>query len=150
MPVFRHSYWLRSLSFAAAVRFRIHREIGGELAQLQLDLVRNVASANDVNKLKSVLEKALDEIQAARSQEGNLPVGQWKSLKLLRNAPISNVVAVIGGGLSGLTASLRLLEKGRRVLLIEKQPFMGGNSAKASSGINGCTTEKQKQFRYQR
>eukprot|EP00944_MAST-04C_sp_MAST-4C-sp1_P004750 g4750.t1 len=118
--------------------------LGGELAQLQLDLVRNVASANDVNKLKSVLEKALDEIQAARSQEGNLPVGQWKSLKLLRNAPISNVVAVIGGGLSGLTASLRLLEKGRRVLLIEKQPFMGGNSAKASSGINGCTTEKQK------
>ena len=79
--------------------------LGGELAQLQLDLVRNVASANDVNKLKSVLEKALDEIQAARSQEGNLPVGQWKSLKLLRNAPISNVVAVIGGGLSGLTAS---------------------------------------------
>lgn len=38
--------------------------------------------------------------------------------------------AVIGGGLSGLTAALRLLESGASVALIDKAPFFGGNSAK--------------------
>ena len=46
--------------------------------------------------------------------------------------------AVVGGGLSGLTAALRLLQGGASVLLIDKAKFFGGNSAKASSGINAC------------
>ena len=54
-------------------------------------------------------------------------------------------VAVIGGGLSGLTAALRLLQAGETVALIDKSSFFGGNSAKASSGINGCLTDKQKE-----
>ncbi len=113
-----------------------------KFAKFQLDLVKNIASTKDVNKLKIMLEQALNEISTTTTAE--TIVGEGKSLNMLKDKPIVNVVAVIGGGLSGLTASLRLLEKGKRVLLIEKQPFMGGNSAKASSGINGCTTEKQK------
>ena len=51
--------------------------------------------------------------------------------------------AVIGGGLSGLTAALELLEAGRAVVLVDKRKFLGGNSAYASSGINGGWTDKQ-------
>ena len=40
-------------------------------------------------------------------------------------------VAVIGGGLAGLTSSLSLLEKGYAVDLIDRSDFLGGNSAKA-------------------
>ncbi|KAL3937929.1 MAG: hypothetical protein SGARI_001940, partial [Bacillariaceae sp.] len=45
---------------------------------------------------------------------------------------------VIGSGLAGLTAALQILEEGGKVTIIEKEPKLGGNSIKASSGINAC------------
>jgi len=47
-------------------------------------------------------------------------------------------VIVIGTGLAGLTATLIILDRGGRVTLVEKEHRMGGNSNKASSGINAC------------
>ncbi|KAF9268396.1 Flavocytochrome c [Marasmius fiardii PR-910] len=55
------------------------------------------------------------------------------------------VVLVIGGGLAGLSASHTALEHGARVVLLDKKPSLGGNSVKASSGINGADTAAQKQ-----
>ena len=46
-------------------------------------------------------------------------------------------VVVVGGGLAGMSAALSLLDSGLRVCLLEKEGFVGGNSALASSGING-------------
>ena len=45
---------------------------------------------------------------------------------------------VIGTGLAGLSATLNILDRGGRVTLIEKEHRLGGNSNKASSGINAC------------
>ncbi|GMI35642.1 hypothetical protein TrCOL_g4755, partial [Triparma columacea] len=59
--------------------------------------------------------------------------------------PVFSPIIVVGGGLSGLTASLYLLEAGHTVTLIDREGFLGGNSAKASSGINGAYTTFQEQ-----
>jgi succinate dehydrogenase/fumarate reductase flavoprotein subunit len=48
---------------------------------------------------------------------------------------------VVGGGLAGLTAALTLLDRGARVILLEKEAYAGGNSRWASSGINGVDVE---------
>lgn len=53
-------------------------------------------------------------------------------------------VIVIGGGMSGLAAAHTVLENGGRVVLIEKMAFCGGNSSKATSGINGALTRTQR------
>lgn len=55
----------------------------------------------------------------------------------------SDKVIVIGGGLAGLSAAHTILERGGRVLLLDKQPFLGGNSTKATSGINAALTNQQ-------
>ncbi|KAI0344535.1 fumarate reductase [Trametopsis cervina] len=55
-------------------------------------------------------------------------------------------VIVVGGGLAGLSAAHTLLERGANVLLLDKQPFMGGNSTKATSGINGAGTQSQQEL----
>jgi succinate dehydrogenase/fumarate reductase flavoprotein subunit len=74
-------------------------------------------------------------------------------------------VIVVGGGLAGLSAAHTLLERGANVLLLDKQPyvqgfgkgglhrahticyrFMGGNSTKATSGINGAGTNTQREL----
>lgn len=45
-------------------------------------------------------------------------------------------VVVIGSGLAGLSAAVAAEELGRSVIVLEKAHRIGGNSAKASSGIN--------------
>lgn len=42
--------------------------------------------------------------------------------------------------MSGLSAAHTVLENGGRVILLERNPFCGGNSTKATSGINGAGT----------
>ena len=43
---------------------------------------------------------------------------------------MSKQVIVIGGGLAGLSAAHTVLEKGGRVILVDKEAFLGGNSTK--------------------
>jgi len=59
------------------------------------------------------------------------------STSLCVRSPISDAL-ILGSGVAGLSAALRLLDKGARVVLMDKERSLGGNSAKASSGINGC------------
>ncbi|KAF9174525.1 hypothetical protein BGX21_000902 [Mortierella sp. AD011] len=59
---------------------------------------------------------------------------------------MSNQVIVVGGGLSGLSAAHTILEHGLGVLVIDKNAFFGGNSTKATSGINGALTKTQIQL----
>ncbi|KAK8847389.1 hypothetical protein IAR55_005247 [Kwoniella newhampshirensis] len=56
---------------------------------------------------------------------------------------MSNKVIIVGGGLSGLSAAHTVLERGGNVILLDKNSFMGGNSTKATSGINGAGTQAQ-------
>merc|ERR1712054_567690 len=52
-------------------------------------------------------------------------------------------VIVVGGGLSGLSAAHTVYLNGGSVLLLNKNNFFGGNSTKATSGINGALTRSQ-------
>lgn len=51
---------------------------------------------------------------------------------------------VVGGGLAGVSAANTVLECGGKVVLVDKSAFCGGNSTKATSGINGAETQTQK------
>jgi len=53
-------------------------------------------------------------------------------------------VIIVGGGLAGVSAAHTALQKGCNVVLIDKNAFLGGNSTKATSGINGAGTRSQK------
>jgi len=55
-------------------------------------------------------------------------------------------IIVVGGGLAGLSAAHTILERGGKVVLLEKNGFMGGNSTKATSGINGAGTAAQRKL----
>ncbi|KAJ3199511.1 hypothetical protein HDU82_000361 [Entophlyctis luteolus] len=55
-------------------------------------------------------------------------------------------VIVVGGGLAGLSACHTVLERGGNVLLLDKNNFLGGNSTKATSGINGAGTTAQQRL----
>lgn len=52
-------------------------------------------------------------------------------------------VIVVGSGLAGLSAASELVSKNVPVVILERQQKPGGNSIKASSGINGVPTRFQ-------
>ncbi|KAL1304014.1 hypothetical protein AAFC00_000455 [Neodothiora populina] len=52
-------------------------------------------------------------------------------------------IIVVGAGLSGLSAAHTIYLAGGNVVLLDKNNFMGGNSTKATSGINGALTRTQ-------
>jgi len=56
----------------------------------------------------------------------------------------ANQAIVVGGGLAGVSAANTALECGGKVVLLDKSSFCGGNSTKATSGINGAATKTQK------
>ena len=53
-------------------------------------------------------------------------------------------VIVVGGGLAGLSATIEAVRHGAKVTIIEKEKGIGGNSAKATSGISAVATQPQK------
>lgn len=54
-------------------------------------------------------------------------------------------ILVIGSGGAGLASALQAAELGARVAIFEKMPRLGGNTTRASSGMNAAETEVQLQ-----
>ena len=106
---------------------------GEDFQAYRNNLVASLAKAGDASSLEAEMLAALKKIRQDYSTPAALNVDS-----------IPKVVAVVGGGLSGLTAAMHLLEQNTSVLLVDANDYFGGNSAKASSGINGGLTEKQK------
>jgi flavocytochrome c len=52
-------------------------------------------------------------------------------------------IIVVGGGLAGLSAAHTIYLSGGNVVVLDKQGFFGGNSTRATSGINGALTRTQ-------
>ena len=64
-------------------------------------------------KARQVIRAAVRAVEKARPLPEN-------------HLPINRDVLVVGGGLAGMTASLRLAEQGFKVFLIERGPLLGG------------------------
>lgn len=72
-----------------------------------------------------------------RGSEGDVA----RDVRLSQHEPAR--VVVVGGGLAGFSAAIEAVKTGARVVLLEKEARVGGNSAKATSGINGWGTLPQ-------
>ena len=53
-------------------------------------------------------------------------------------------IVIIGAGATGYTAAITAVEKGAKVIVLEKMPITGGNSRLAAGGMNAAETKFQK------
>jgi fumarate reductase flavoprotein subunit len=60
------------------------------------------------------------------------------------NEPQNYDVVVVGSGGAGLAAAIQACDEGARVLIVEKMSTIGGNTIKASVGMNAAETRFQK------
>ena len=54
-------------------------------------------------------------------------------------------VVIVGAGGAGMSAAITAAEEGKKVLLIEKAPMVGGNTSRATGGMNAAETKYQKE-----
>ncbi|EHD20940.1 MULTISPECIES: flavocytochrome c [Brenneria] len=53
-------------------------------------------------------------------------------------------LVIIGAGGAGMSAAIEAHNQGAKVILLEKMPFAGGNTARAEAGLNAAGTDLQK------
>ena len=54
-------------------------------------------------------------------------------------------IIIVGAGGAGMSAALQAKEEGKNPVILEKMPVAGGNTMKASSGMNASETKYQKE-----
>ena len=58
---------------------------------------------------------------------------------------IDTEIVIIGAGGAGMTAAIMLQQAGKDFVILEKMPYVGGNTTKATGGMNASETHYQKE-----
>ena len=54
-------------------------------------------------------------------------------------------IVIVGAGGAGMTAAIMLQQAGKDFIILEKMPYVGGNTTKATGGMNASETHYQKE-----
>ena len=107
------------------------REAGLNRFLFEMANIRDQCSWVHMNQKKEATEKAKDLIRMAVANARLI-----RSLDQL-TVPVIPKGLVIGGGVAGMTASLKLAEQGFEVTLVEKEAQLGGNLKNLYSTVEG-------------
>ncbi len=117
-------------------------ELPGEIVASNSILVDGVASATVTSDaIKAAVRQALEEAGLDVSVFEVEPEAKEAAEKTPMELECD--VVVVGAGGAGLTAAARATEKGASVIVVEKMPLVGGNSLKATGGMNAAGTKFQ-------
>lgn len=97
-----------------------------------VDAISGATSQSEA--VKKAVSKAMLKSSKARVAEEGGDVEEAKSYD----------VVVVGSGGAGLAAAIQAHDEGASVLIVEKMPTIGGNTIKASAGMNAAETRFQR------
>jgi len=107
------------------------REAGLNKYLFEMTDIREQCSWVHQKEPEAATEKAKALVRGSVGKARHLEPLQLKTISINKNA------LVIGGGITGMTASLSLAKQGFRVHLIEKESELGGNLAYLKMELNG-------------
>ena len=96
----------------------------------------------------AIIQAATEALKAAGADIGALDANRWD--KGGKDVPkgektVDTEIVIIGAGGAGMTAAIMLHQAGKDFVLLEKMPYAGGNTTKATGGMNAAETQYQKE-----
>ena len=87
----------------------------------------------------------LEAVGVALGEAGIVADGSGAGAGTAEDYEATADVVVVGGGGAGMTAAITVAENGKSVILLEKSDILGGNTSRASSGMNAAETHYEKE-----
>ena len=94
------------------------------------------------NAILGALKKALT---AAGADMSAFAPAEDKGKVLKKYEELNTDIVIIGAGGAGMTAAINATQAGKDVILLEMMPYAGGNTTKATGGMNAAETHYQKE-----
>ena len=94
------------------------------------------------NAILGALKKALT---AAGADMSAFAPAEDKGKILKKYEELDTDIVIIGAGGAGMTAAINATQAGKDVILLEMMPYAGGNTTKATGGMNAAETHYQKE-----
>ena len=104
----------------------------------------NVDAVSGATVTSNAIFRALNEaLAAAGADPAAFPVVKESGTTEKTYETMDVDVAIIGAGGAGMTAAINAAQAGKSVVLLEKMPYVGGNTTKATGGMNAAETHYQ-------
>lgn len=106
---------------------------------LNVDTVSGATNSSKgmIAAITAALEKAGADIKALQNAEAKV-IGE-----VVKQEDLTTDVVIIGAGGAGMAAAVEASEAGKSVIIVEKMPIVGGNTNRATGGINAAETKVQ-------
>ena len=106
---------------------------------LNVDTVSGATNSSKgmIAAITAALEKAGADIKALQNAEAKV-IGE-----VAKQEDLTTDVVIIGAGGAGMAAAVEASEAGKSVIIVEKMPIVGGNTNRATGGINAAETKVQ-------
>lgn len=114
--------------------------MGDDMVSKQIVAVDTVAGATVTSN--AVIEAVTAALESAGVDPSKLVAVEGDTAKKAEETLDVDVI-VVGAGGAGMTAALEANAAGLNVLIVEKMPMAGGNTIKASGGMNAAATDVQ-------
>ena len=115
------------------------------MEKLPAAMVEGNTIAVDVMATATITSNAVLEAAKAALVAAGLNPDDYstKAETVAEDAVYAADVVIVGAGGAGMTAALTAAEQGKTVVIIESQPIVGGNSVRATGGMNAADTPAQ-------
>lgn len=109
-----------------------------ENQNLNVDTVSGATNSSKgmIAAITAALEKAGADIKALQNAEAKASVE-------VKQEDLTADIVIIGAGGAGMAAAVEATEAGKSVIIVEKMPIVGGNTNRATGGINAAETKVQ-------
>ncbi len=122
--------------------------IGSEaLENLPKEIVETNSINVDVFSSATVTSNAIIEAAMAALVAGGLNPADYSKVvdETSKDMTYDTDIVIVGAGGAGMVSAMVAADQGKKVIIVESMPIVGGNSVRATGGMNACETENQQQ-----